>query len=91
MGRLIETYSTIGSIEILGIAVKRLSVAVLVGLLLVQTLAPVTASTPSSITIDQHQSTVSTDQVLQLSATVKDSTGSVISNPVNWSATSGHI
>lgn len=91
MGRLIETYSTIGSIEKLGIAVKRLSVAMLVGLLLVQILAPVTASTPSSITIDQHQSTVSTDQVLQLSATVKDSSGSEISSPVNWSATSGNI
>ena len=65
-----------------GITVKRLSVAVLVGLFLVQIAAPDT--TPSSITIDQHQSSVSTDQVVQFSATVKDSSGSIISSPVNW-------
>ena len=70
---------------------KRLSVAVLVGLILVQIAAPVIASNPSSITIDQHQSSVSTDQVVQFSATVKDSSGSIISSPVNWSATSGLI
>lgn len=70
---------------------KRLSVALLVGLFLVQMAAPVIASTPSSITIDQHQSTVSTDQVVQFSATVKDSSGSVILSPVNWSSTSGEI
>ena len=70
---------------------KRLSVALLVGLFLVQMAAPVIASTPSSITIDQHQSTVSTDQIVQFSATVKDSSGSVILSPVNWSSTSGEI
>ena len=91
MGRLIETYTTIEDLQNTGIAVKRLSVAVLVGLILVQIAAPVIASTPSSITIDQHQSTVSTDQVVQFSATVKDSSGSAIPSVVNWTATSGQI
>lgn len=86
-----ETYTTIERLENSGITVKRLSVALLVGLFLVQMAAPVIASTPSSITIDQHQSTVSTDQVVQFSATVKDSSGSVILSPVNWSSTSGEI
>ena len=70
---------------------KRLSVAVLIGLILVQIAAPVIASTPSSITIGQHQPSVSADQVVQFSATVKDSSGSILSSPINWSATSGHI
>ena len=91
MGRLIETYTTIEIIEILGITVKRISVAVLVGLILVQIAAPVVASTPSSITIDPHNSSVSTDQVLQFTATVKDFQGSVISSPINWTSSSGQI
>ena len=91
MGRLIETYTTIEIIEKLGITVKRISVAVLVGLILVQIAAPVVASTPSSITIDPHNSSVSTDQVLQFTATVKDFQGTVISSPINWSSSSGQI
>ena len=67
----------------MGITAKRLSVVVLVGLILVQIAAPVVASTPSSITIDLHQSSVSTDQVIQFSATVKDSSSSIISSPIN--------
>jgi len=75
----------------MGITVKRLLVAVLFGLVIVQIAAPVIGATPSNITIDQHQSSVSTDQVVQFSATVKDSSGSIIYTPVNWSTTSGQI
>ncbi len=75
----------------MGITVKRLLVAVLFGLVMVQIAAPVIGATPSNITIDQHQSSVSTDQVVQFSATVKDSSGSIIYTPVNWSTTSGQI
>ena len=75
----------------MGITVKRLLVAVLFGLVIVQIAAPVIGATPSNITIDQHQSSVSTDQVVQFSATVKDSSGSIIYTPVNWSTSSGQI
>ena len=75
----------------MGIIVRKVSACVLIALLVVQISIPAVASSPSSIVIDQHQSSVSSDQVVQFSATVTDSSGSTLSNPINWSSDYGTI
>ena len=70
---------------------KRLVISVLVALLLVQLSTPVIAATPASIDIDPHVQNVSTDQVIRFTATVKDSSGNPINEPINWTSDSGSI
>ena len=60
-------------------------------LLVVQISIPAVASSPSSIVIDQHQSSVSSDQVVQFSATVTIQGFYSFKNPINWSSDYGTI
>ena len=61
---------------------KSLVISVLVALLLVQLSTPVIAATPASIDIDPHVQNASTDQVIRFTATVKDSSGNPINEPI---------
>ena len=91
MGRLIERYSTLKNQDKMGIDVKKYWALVLIVLLLLQVSIPVIASTPASITIDEHPNSISTDQVLDLNAVVKDASGAELNTVINWSSSSGHI
>ena len=75
----------------MGIDVKKYWALVLIVLLLVQVSIPVIASTPASITIDEHPNSISTDQVLDLNAVVKDASGAELNTVINWSSSSGYI
>tara|TARA_B100001758_G_scaffold139235_1_gene119977 strand:- start:277 stop:2799 length:2523 start_codon:yes stop_codon:yes gene_type:complete len=57
----------------------------------VQIASPVIAATPASIQIDSHSQSISADQAIRFTAVVKDSSGSPINEPINWSASSGSI
>ena len=65
--------------------------SLLVFILLVQIASPVIAATPASIQIDSHSQSISADQAIRFTAVVKDSSGSPINEPINWSASSGSI
>ena len=65
--------------------------SLLVFILLVQITSPVIAATPASIQIDSHSQSISADQAIRFTAVVKDSSGSPINEPINWSASSGSI
>ncbi|MBA4695425.1 MAG: hypothetical protein H2066_06190 [Candidatus Poseidoniales archaeon] len=56
-----------------------------------QIASPVIAATPASIQIDSHSQSISADQAIRFTAVVKDSSGSPINEPINWSASSGSI
>jgi uncharacterized protein YjdB len=52
----------------------------------------VAAAVPASITVDPPSVSITTGQTAQLTATVKDASGNVISGaPVSWTATSGGV
>jgi hypothetical protein len=72
-------------------SVKNRVLPIVLILLIVQIPTPVHAATPASIQIDPHNQSVSTDQVVMFTAVVKDSSGSVINEVVNWSVSSGTI
>ena len=65
--------------------------SLLVFILLVQIASPVIAATPASIQIDSHSQSISADQAIRFTAVVKDSSGSPINEPINWSVSSGSI
>ena len=65
--------------------------SLLVFILLVQIASPVIAATPASIQIDSHSQSISADQAIRFTEVVKDSSGSPINEPINWSASSGSI
>lgn len=65
--------------------------SLLVFILLVQIASPVIAATPASIQIDSHSQSISADQAIRFTAVVKDSSGSPINEPINWSASSGSV
>ena len=70
---------------------KRLVLSVLVALVMVQVVIPVQANTPDRIDIEPHIQTISADQVIAFSATVKDSSGNTINQVINWTTSSGTI
>ena len=72
-------------------SVKNRVLPIILILLIVQIPTPVQAATPANIQIDSHSQSVSTDQVVMFTAVVKDSSGSVIDEVVNWSVNSGTI
>lgn len=72
-------------------SVKNQLLSVLMILLIVQISVPAHAATPASIQIDSHNQSITTDQVVKFTAIVKDSSGSVINELVNWSVSSGTI
>ena len=71
--------------------VKRLVVSVLLTLVLVQCSTPVLANTPTSIEIEPHVQTITSDQVIRFSGIVKDSSGNQINEEINWTSSSGSI
>ena len=58
---------------------------------MVQVVIPVQANTPDRIDIEPHVQTISADQVIAFSATVKDSSGNTINQVINWTTSSGTI
>ncbi len=64
---------------------------ILLAMLLLQATIPLVSAAPASITIDSSATTVTADGALRFSATVSDSSGTVLDEEVTWTCSSGLI